>query len=142
MLPRATENAAAGLQLDHTGSEHSRHVMPPSACRVNIFISRDSSKPFSLIHDWKVLLLDAADWLLAETDDAFEILKVECCPSCTTESKEPLQITITAAGVWTLWLANSKKFLFRLTTKILLYVLHFFKPCSWPEPWSLFCNIM
>jgi len=27
----------------------------------------------------------------------------------------------TAAGVWTFWLANSKKFLFRLTAKILLY---------------------
>jgi len=27
----------------------------------------------------------------------------------------------TAAGIWTFWLANSKKNLFRLTTKILLY---------------------
>jgi len=28
---------------------------------------------------------------------------------------------VTAAGVRTFWLANSKKFLFRLTTKTLLY---------------------
>jgi len=28
---------------------------------------------------------------------------------------------VTAAGACTFWLANSKKFLFRLTTKILLY---------------------
>jgi len=28
---------------------------------------------------------------------------------------------VTAAGVCTIWLGNSKKFLFRLTTQILLY---------------------
>jgi len=42
------------------------------------------------------LLLDAYDWLLAETDDAFEILTVECCTSCTTESKEPLHSLLLA----------------------------------------------
>jgi len=41
-------------------------------------------------------LLDAYDWLLAETDDAFEILTVECCTSCTTESKEPLHSLLLA----------------------------------------------
>ena len=56
---------------------------------MNTFI-RGDSKPFSLTHDWKVLLLDAYDRLLAETDDAFEILTIECCISCITESKEPL----------------------------------------------------
>jgi len=43
-----------------------------------------------------LLLLDAADRLLAETDDAFEILAVECCYSCTTESKEPLHSLLLA----------------------------------------------
>ena len=80
--------------------EHSKHIMPPSACRMNIlFICSDSSKPFSLIHHWKVLLLDADDWLLAENDDAFEILTVECCysvSSCMTESKEPFQSLLLA----------------------------------------------
>jgi len=67
-----------------------------SACRVNTFICGDSSKHFSLMHDWEVLLLDVYDWLLAETDDAFEILTVECCTSCTTESKEPLDSQLLA----------------------------------------------
>jgi len=98
--------------------EHSKHTMPPSACRVNTFICRDSSKPFSLIHDWNVWLLDACDWLLAETDDAFEILTVECYTSCTTESKEPLHSLL--LGFTLSGLAYSKKFLFRVTTKILL----------------------
>jgi len=31
--------------------EHSKHIMPPSVCRVDTFISRDTSKRFSLIHD-------------------------------------------------------------------------------------------
>jgi len=51
----------------------------------NTFICGNSSKPFSIIHDWKVWLLDACDWLLAENDDTFEILTVECCASCTTD---------------------------------------------------------
>jgi len=34
----------------------------------------------------KIWLLDAYDWLLAETNEALEILTVEFCTSCTTES--------------------------------------------------------
>jgi len=43
---------------------------------------------------------------------------VECCTSCTTESKK------LCSHCWwlcTFWLANSKKILFRLATKTLLY---------------------
>ena len=67
---------------------------------VNTFICSDSSKPFSLIiHGWKVVLLDASDRLLAETDDAFEIITVECYTSCATESKEPLHSLLLAFGL-------------------------------------------
>jgi len=67
-----------------------------SACRVNTLVCGDPSKPFSLIHNWKVWLLDPFDWLLAETNHAFEILTVECCTSRTTESKEPLHSLLLA----------------------------------------------
>ena len=99
--------------------EHRKHIMLPSACRVNTFICRDSSKPFSLMRDWNVWLIDAHDWLLAETDDAFEILTVECCTSCTTESKEPFVHSLLLGFALFGW--HSKKYLFRPTAKILLY---------------------
>ena len=106
--------------------EHRKHITPPLACRLSTFICRDSSHPFSLIGDWIVLLLDTADWLLAETDDAVEILTVECCSSFTRESKEP---SVTAAGVCTFWLAISKKILLSLLKKYCLMLgwlaLHF-----------------
>jgi len=40
--------------------------------------------------------------MLAETDDTFEILTVECCASCTTESKEFLQswLLVLALSGW------------------------------------------
>jgi len=41
---------------------------------------------------------------------------------------------VTAAGVGTFWLANSKKILFRLTTKILLY--------SWMVVLCFCCDII
>jgi len=63
-------------------------------------------------------LLDAADCLLAETDDAFEILTDECCSSCTTESKEPLQSVLLAFAL-SCWVTAIN--FFRLTTKALLY---------------------
>ena len=88
---------------------------------VNTFICSDSSKPFSLIiHGWKVVLLDASDRLLAETDDAFEIITVECYTSCATESKEPLHSLLlafalsgwpTAGNVSLGWLQNTALFL-------------------------------
>ena len=48
--------------------EHSKHSIPPSACSVNTFMRRDSSKPFSLIHDWYVLL-DVTESVFATTVD-------------------------------------------------------------------------
>ena len=99
--------------------EHSKLITPPSACRVNTFIFWDSSKPFSLIHDWNVWLFSVYDWLLAETDDCFDILTVECCTSCTTGSKETFLHSLLLGFGFFGWL-NSKKFLFRLTAKILL----------------------
>jgi len=46
----------------------------------------------------EVLFLDA-DWLLAETNDVFEIITVECYTSCTTESKAPLHSLLLAFGL-------------------------------------------
>jgi len=66
-------------------------------------------------------LLDAYDRLLAETDDAFEILTIECCISCITESKEPLH-SLLLAFAFSGWL-TARHFLFRLITKMLLYSL-------------------
>jgi len=90
--------------------EHSKHIMPPAAFRVNTFICKDSSKPFSIIHDWKVLLSNAADWLLAETDDAF-----------ITESKEPLQSLLLAFAHSGCWITVRNLCLDLYTTKTLLY---------------------
>ena len=73
---------------------------PQPWCRMNTFICSDSSKPFSLIHGWKFLLLDAADWLFSQTDDAFEIITVECCTSYTTQqNREPLHSLLLAFGL-------------------------------------------
>jgi len=44
-------------------------------------------------------LLDSYDSLLAETDNAFDILTAECCTSCTTESKEPLPSLLLALAL-------------------------------------------
>ena len=95
--------------------KHSKHIMPPSACRVNTFICRDSSKPFSF-HDWNVWLLDAYDWLLVENDDAFAILTVECCTSCITESKEPFLHSLLLWFALFGWL-TAKKFCLGLLQK-------------------------
>jgi len=62
-------------------------------------------------------LLVAYGWLLAETDDACEILKVECCTSCTTESKEPLHSLLLAFAP-SGWLTAN---VFLSDYKILLY---------------------
>jgi len=108
--------------------EHSKHIMPPSACRMNIlFICSDSSKPFSLIHHWKVLLFDADDWLLAENDDAFEILTVECfssVSSCMTESKEPLQSLLLAFAI-SGWLTVRNLLLYSWTASFTFLLWHY-----------------
>jgi len=41
-------------------------------------------------------LLDAYDSLIAENEDASKILTVECCTSCTKESKERLHSLLLA----------------------------------------------
>ena len=79
--------------------EHSKHVIQDAEWTHWIHLW-DSPKPSSLIHVWKVWLLDAYDWLLTDTDDAFEILiTVKCCSSCTTELKEPLHSLLLAFAV-------------------------------------------
>ena len=92
-----------------------------STYRVNTLICGDSSKPFSLIHDWKVVLLDAYDWLLAENWWCF--WDSNSWMLFLLNNRVERTFAVTAAGLCTFWLANSKKFLFRLTTKILFYSL-------------------
>ena len=96
--------------------EHSKHIIQHAEWTHSFvgFIKR-----FSLIHDWKIFIVgclrltvswnwqcfwDSNRWMLYVLHNRIE-----------------RTFAFTAAGICTFWVANNKKFLFKLTTKILLY---------------------
>ena len=93
--------------------------MPPSACRVNTFISRDSSKRFSLVHDskslivWCCWLIVSWNWWCFWDSNSWTLFILD--------NRSERTFAVTAADVCASWLGNSKNVLLRLTTKTLLY---------------------
>ena len=96
--------------------------MHPSACRVNTFICTDSSEAFSFVNPWLKFHIVKHCWLTVSWnwrcfwDYNYWMLYF-------LHNRIERTVAFTATGVWTFWLANSNKILFRLTTKYCFFLV-------------------